>query len=122
MRGLMLALALLTGSASSGSDVGAREPATHTVIIEGMRFTPAAITVRPGDSVTWVNKDIVDHTATTPASATRPFDSQLIRQGKSWTRRFTAVGTYEYLCTYHPTMTGSVIVAANRSRRQSARK
>ena len=122
MRKLTLALALLTCGASSGFDVEAREPATHTVVIEGMRFTPSAVTVRPGDSVTWINKDIVDHTATTPASASRPFDSQLIGQGKSWTRRFTAVGTYEYLCTYHPTMTGSVTVSAKRPGRQSARK
>jgi plastocyanin len=118
----MLALALLTCSASRGFDVEARETASHTVVIEGMRFAPAAITVRPGDSVTWVNKDIVDHTATTPASASRPFDSQLIRQGKSWTRRFASAGTYEYLCTYHPTMTGSVTVSASRARRQSARE
>jgi plastocyanin len=117
---LTLALALLMCSASAGID--AEAPTTHTVVIAEMKFSPATVTVRPGDYVTWINKDIVDHTATTPASARQPFDSQLIRQGASWTRRFTATGTFEYLCTYHPTMTGAVRVSASESRRQSARK
>jgi plastocyanin len=31
-------------------------PATHTVIIEGTRFEPESLTVRPGDTVVWINK------------------------------------------------------------------
>ena len=36
-----------------------RKPKTHTVTIEGMRFQPEALTVARGDTIVWVNKDIV---------------------------------------------------------------
>lgn len=92
-----------------------RTPVTHTIVIEGMQFTPTRLTIRPGDSVTWVNKEIVAHTATTPASAKRPFDSGMLAVGQSWTRSFTAAESYDYICTYHPTMTGVIEVAARAS-------
>jgi plastocyanin len=104
------ALALLACSVSAGSTP--RKPVAHTVVIEGMQFNPATLDIRPGDSVTWVNKDIVEHTATTFASAKQPFDSGLIEVGKTWTRTFKQVGTHDYLCTYHPTMKGVLKVAA----------
>lgn len=107
-------LALLAGSASSGAVSESRKPAAHTVVIEAMQFKPATLTVRPGDSVTWVNKDIVAHTATTPAGAKVPFDSQLIAVGREWKRTFTKAGTYDYICTYHPTMKAVIEVAAER--------
>jgi plastocyanin len=115
-RRLALTLALLACSASAGIDAQVRRRTTHTVVIEGMKFTPATVTIRPGDSVMWVNKDIVDHTATSPASARQPFDSRLIGQGKTWTRRFTAAGTFDYVCTFHPTMTGVIKVSAKARR------
>jgi len=76
-------------------------PNTHTVTIEGMRFQPETLTVAPGDSVVWVNKDLVPHTVTSEAGG---FDSQIIQAEKSW--RFTArkKGDFAYICTLHPTM------------------
>lgn len=106
------ALALLACSVSVGAASFARKPVTHTVVIEGMQFTPATLTIRPGDAVTWVNKDIVEHTATTPASSKQPFDSGMIAVGKSWKHSFKASGTYDYICTYHPTMKGVIKVTA----------
>ena len=107
-------LALLACSARGGAVPFVGKPVTHTVVIEGMQFKPATLTIRPGDSVTWINKDIVDHTATTPAAAKQPFDSRMIKAGKSWKRTFAAAGKHDYLCTYHPTMTGVINVAAAR--------
>lgn len=107
--------ALLACSVSVGTALFVRTPVTHTIVIEGMQFTPTRLTIRPGDSVTWVNKEIVAHTATTPASAKRPFDSGMLAVGQSWTRSFTAAGSYDYICTYHPTMTGVIEVAARAS-------
>ena len=77
---VVAALALLAGSASSGAVSEGRKP------------------------VTWVNKDIVAHTATTPAAAKIPFDSQLIGVDREWKHTFTKAGKYDYVCTYHPTM------------------
>ena len=48
---------------------------THTVTIEDMRFQPAVLVVAPGDTVVWINKDLVAHTATSPVGG---FDSKVI--------------------------------------------
>ena len=58
-----------------------RKAKTLTITIEGMRFQPEVLTVAPGDTIVWVNKDIVPHTAT---SKTGNFDSKLIQVDKSW--------------------------------------
>lgn len=76
-------------------------PRVHTVLIEGMRFLPEGLTVAPGDTVVWVNRDMVPHTAT---SASGRFDSLEIAPGKSWTFTVRATGEFDYLCTYHPLM------------------
>ena len=48
--------------------------------MDGTRYEPALITVKKGESVTWVNKDPFPHTAT----AAGTFDSKSIAAGKSW--------------------------------------
>lgn len=80
--------------------------ASHEVTIDGLKFQPASVTVHRGDKVVWRNKDVVPHTAT----AAGKFDSKDIAVGKSWTWTPKAAGTYDYICTYHPGMKGTVIV------------
>ena len=122
-RGLFVAaLALLAGSASSGAVPEGRKPAAHTVVIEAMQFNPATLRVRPGDSVTWINKDIVAHTVTSPAAATVRFDSQMIAVGREWKHTFTKPGTYDYDCTYHPTMKAVIEVTAQGSASRTGRR
>jgi plastocyanin len=87
---------------TAGVAVGNRpKPKTHTVAIEGMRFLPEVLTVAPGDTIVWVNKDLVPHTASSEAGG---FDSQMIEAGKSWTYTVRKKGDLAYICTYHPTM------------------
>lgn len=76
------------------------------VTIEGMKFDPAVVTVRPGDTVVWHNKDVVPHTAT----ATGTFDSKEIAAGKRWSWTARKPGRHAYVCTYHPGMQGTVVV------------
>ena len=83
--------------------------ATHTVEIADFAFAPATLTITVGDTVTWTNQDAVAHTAT---STTGVFDSGDLEQGESYSVTFTAPGTYDYLCTPHPSMTGRVVVVA----------
>lgn len=99
-------LALLFGGTEStvASDLG---PATHTVIIEGVQFSPAALTVRAGDAVTWINRDPFPHTATSDGGR---FDSHAIEPGQSWTFTPRKAGVISYGCTYHPTMKGTLRV------------
>jgi plastocyanin len=77
------------------------KPRVHTVLIEGMRFQPEGLTVAAGDTVVWINKDMVPHTATSAAAG---FDSLEIAPGKSWTHAVATTGEFDYTCTYHPLM------------------
>ena len=95
----LCALALLALPALAGA-------ATQTVTIEGMKFQPASVTVKRGDTVVWQNKDVVPHTAT----AAGKFDSKNLDAGRSWTWTAGAAGRYDYVCTYHPGMKGTVVV------------
>jgi plastocyanin len=94
-------------SCSRGQAAAAAKPTTQTITIEAMQFQPADVTVKPGDSVVWVNKDMFPHTATSKADA---FDSRQIGPGKSWTYRAAAKGAFPYVCSLHPTMQGTVRV------------
>jgi plastocyanin len=83
--------------------------ATHAVTISDFAFSPATLTITSGDTVTWTNDDPIVHTAT---SATRAFDSGDLAEGDSYSVTFTTPGTYDYVCTPHPTMTGQIVVQA----------
>jgi plastocyanin len=83
------------------------KPKTHTVTIVGMRFQPETITVARGDTIIWVNKDLVPHTATSEAGR---FDSKDIEAEKSWRYTIRKRGEFAYICTFHPTMKGMLRV------------
>ncbi len=83
------------------------QAATHTVVIEGMQYSPATLTVKRGDTVVWVNKDAFPHTAT---ASDRSFDSGAIGADKRWRYVAAKPGTHGYVCTYHPTMKATLIV------------
>ena len=101
---LVLSLsAVLALEAANRAGVVSTAPQVHTVLIEGMRYQPEGLTVAPGDTVVWVNRDMVPHTAT---SAAARFDSGEIAPGKTWTHTVRATGEFDYLCTYHPLMKG----------------
>ena len=98
-------LVLLLASASAGAAQRKSKPVSHTVTMEGMVFTPASLTINAGDTVIWVNNDIVEHTATATG-----FDSKLIAPGKSWKQTFKSKARHDYVCKYHPTMKGTLVV------------
>jgi plastocyanin len=92
---------------AAGLAAGAQRAATHTVIMDAVAFQPAAITVNAGDTVVWTNKDAFPHTAT---AQDKSFDSGEIAAGKAWKLVAKKKGTFAYVCTYHPTMKGTLIV------------
>ena len=87
-----------TVSIARAADVA---PQVHTVLIEGMRYQPEGLTVAAGDTVVWVNQDMVSHTATSESGR---FDSNEIAPGKSWTHTVRTTGEFAYVCSYHPLM------------------
>jgi plastocyanin len=105
-REFVAGLVLLLGSASVGAAQRSK-PKAHKVMIDGMVFKPSSLTINAGDSVTWVNNDIVEHTATASSNA---WDSKMIAPSKSWKHTFTTKGSFDYACKYHPTMKGTLVV------------
>jgi plastocyanin len=83
------------------------KPKTHTVTMENMRFQPETLTVTRGDTIVWVNKDLVPHTATSKAGG---FDSEVIQVKESWRFTVRKEGDFAYVCTFHPTMTAMLRV------------
>ena len=77
------------------------------VTIAGMSYQPADLTVRIGQTIEWINKDVVDHTATEKAKA---LWNVSIAPGKSAKVVMKTAGTFDYFCRYHPNMIGRVVV------------
>jgi plastocyanin len=79
---------------------------------QGLNYAPATVTVAKGGKATWTNNDPVPHTVTStsvPSGATS-FDSGNMNQNATYTVTFTVDGTYQYKCTYHPWMQGTITV------------
>jgi len=86
--------------------IAADKPAKHTIVIEGTKYEPESLTVKPGDTVVWINKDPFPHTVT----AKGIFDSHDLAAGHSWKYRARKTGQFDYICTLHPNMKGALKV------------
>jgi len=80
---------------------------TAAVTIANFAFSPASLTVDTGTTVTWTNQDSAPHTATGDT-----FDTGELAQGASGSATFDTEGTFDYICTIHPDMMGSIVVQA----------
>ena len=98
-----LALAVLAAAALPLSAMAE----THTVVIQFFQFKPQTLDVKPGDEVEFVNKDVLEHTATATNNA---FDSKGIKAGQSWKWKAGAPGQYTYNCFFHNGMKGVINV------------
>ena len=83
------------------------QPSDSKVEIDNFAFSPERITVRAGTTVTWLNADDAPHTVT---SASKLFKSTALDTDDSFSFTFTTPGVYEYFCSLHPRMTGTVVV------------
>jgi plastocyanin len=102
----LLALVLgACGTSDAATDAPAADPAGPTVTIQDLAYTPAALTVPAGTTVTWVWRDgAIAHDVKGDG-----FRSKVMTEG-TFSHRFTQPGTYDYLCTLHPNMTGVIEV------------
>ena len=79
----------------------------HTVVIKDMAFSPADLTIKVGDTVTWVNQDSARHSAWDLNDA---FDTGLLSQGQSAALTFNSAGTFSYRCRPHGNMRGTITI------------
>ena len=87
--------------------IAAPRSMTHTVEIEAMKFSPATLEVKAGDTVIWKNKDAFPHNAT---AENKGFRSADIQSGQSWKFKAANKGVFPYVCTLHPGMKAVLIV------------
>lgn len=77
------------------------------VMIDNFTFTPATLTIKVGDTVTWTNRDDIPHTVVSSAGK---FRSQALDTDDRFSFTFTEAGDYQYFCSIHPHMIGTVKV------------
>ena len=96
---------LAVAAALCGYPNGASAEETK-VTIDNFTFTPAALTVKVGTTVTWSNHDDIPHTVVSAGK----FRSKALDTDDSYSFTFTAAGDYSYFCSLHPHMTGTIKV------------
>jgi plastocyanin len=74
-------------------------------------YKPPKISIKSGDSVTWLNQDAAFHSVTSGyyGEPSGLFDSGYLDPETSFTFVFENPGIYDYFCTLHPWMKGQVI-------------
>lgn len=84
--------------------IGPAAAASHryTVVIDKLKFGPVPAGLRKGDTIVWVNRDFLRHTAT---AADHSFDADLPPGAKVATILRTS-GTINFTCRFHPGMRG----------------
>jgi plastocyanin len=76
------------------------------VKIQNSAFNPASVKILTGDTVRWTNMDSIAHTVRGPS-----FESKVLEKGDTYEFLFTDAGTYNYECSIHPSMKGTVVVS-----------
>jgi plastocyanin len=99
------AAALVFGFAFDLRAAPATDP--NTIVLKNFHFAPASLTVTPGTTVTWQNLDGEPHTV---VSSDGLFRSGGLDQNDVFTFAFDTPGTYKFLCSIHPHMTGTIVV------------
>ena len=77
------------------------------VQIDNFSFTPEALTVKAGTTITWTNRDDIPHTV---VSSDQEFKSKALDTDDKFTASLTKPGSYTYFCSIHPKMTGKIVV------------
>jgi plastocyanin len=106
--GLPIAAAAAVGALGAASAGTPQVPTRHAVEMRGIGFHPDTLRVARGDTVVWINRDIVPHTAT--SSRKSDWNTGTIAQGDSGRYVAGRKGTESYSCLLHPTMRGILIV------------
>lgn len=98
--------ALFSFFAGCTSEPEKAAPVIHTIVISAMHFNPAELTLQKGDTVVFINKDLVVHDITQEPDKT--WTSSNLSPGQSY--RMAVRESSDYYCSIHPTMKGKLVV------------
>lgn len=104
-RSVLAAIATTLAGVTVQSGARQSKSTEHRVEIVGAAFTPAQLTLSVGDSITWINLDIVPHTATAVDGS---WDTDLLKPNERRRIVYHRAGAQAYFCRLHPTMIGSI--------------
>ena len=79
--------------------------ATVQIVMDKMVFAPIETKAKVGDTIEWINKDILAHTATVNGEW-----SVVIAPKKTEKQVVQKAGAFDYYCKYHPNMKGRLLV------------
>ncbi len=94
---------------------------TNKVTIVGVKgmqsYDPNPIYIKAGDTVTWINVDVIAHTVTSGKDWNRLTSGKIFHSGSiisntAYSHTFVSPGVYDYICKFHPDMKGEVVVVS----------
>lgn len=118
--GLLMFIFVMSGVACGSTSSTTPSPATsaqpsasaspssaslNAVTMKNFSFSPAEITIKKGDTVTWTNEDTATHDV-----AGTSFKSGNMKKGDTFSYTFNETGTFDYVCSFHASMKGTIIV------------
>lgn len=94
-------------AAAFGQRRALAESKPAAITIDNFSFNPAVLEIPVGTTVTWTNRDDIPHTVAEKSIAWRskPLDSD-----DTFSHTFDAAGEFQYFCTLHPHMQGTIMV------------
>ena len=102
---LNLSLFALAGEMKNDDSTSTKQ---NRIEIKDFAFNPQTITVKSGEKVTWINRDEEPHTIVSVGKQFKK--STALDTDQEFTITVGAPGTYDYFCSVHPKMTGTIVV------------
>jgi plastocyanin len=102
---LNLSLFALAGEMKNDDSTSSKQ---NRIEIKDFAFNPQTITVKSGEKVTWINRDDEPHTIVSVGKQFKK--STALDTDQEFTITVGAPGTYDYFCSVHPKMTGTIVV------------
>jgi len=95
-------------SAKKGISVTASDnkPNVYSISISGMKFHPEKVVVHKGDTLVWINHDMVSH-CVTEIPDNKWTSSEILPEG-SW--KMAVTQSSDYYCSIHPVMKGKIVM------------
>jgi plastocyanin len=100
-----LSIFALAGEMKDANSTSSKQ---NRIEIKDFAFNPQTLTVKSGETVTWINRDEEPHTVVSVGKKFKK--STALDTDQEFTITAGAPGTYTYFCSVHPKMTGTIVV------------